>query len=101
MATRPIWKHPDDRLFRTLSFDLVLPGGVNLQSSPLPTIAVAPAGALTGAVLSVAGQAATFRLDESPNGGADGSDYLVTVAAVADNGEIYNRAVTVKVRTGI
>ena len=94
MSARPIWKHPSDVLYREIDFARVLPTGVTISGNP--TYAVSPPG-LTATHTAVAGQVATVALQS----GVAGSDYVVTCTAVMSNGESYNRAITVKVRTGI
>ena len=96
MSARPIWKHPADVMFRTLDFSKIFPSAVTIAGTP--TYSVSPSGALTAVQEGApAGATTTVKLQA----GADGADYVVTCAAVGSNGETYNRAVMVKVRTGL
>lgn len=104
MAAKPIWKHPDDVLIRALSFAGVLPEGVDLTGTPSYAVTEADgtaldgaAGDLTAAHVSTGGQEANVRIEA----GAEDVDYRITCQADAANGETYNRAITVKVRSGL
>lgn len=104
MASKPIWKHPDDVLVRGLSFAGVLPSDVDLTGTPTYTVTLADGSELPGTAddltathNSVEGQVANVELEN----GVEDTDYRVTCQADAENGETYNRAITVKVRTGL
>ena len=104
MSSKPIWKHPDDVLVRSLTFEDVLPEGVNLSGAPTYTVELADGSALPGSAddltaahNSTSGQVANVEIEK----GVDGTDYRVTCQAAAANGETYNRAINVRVRTGL
>lgn len=95
MATRPIWKHPADVLYRALDFSKVLPVGATVQGTP--TYSVSPSGGLTAVHQTTTGLQVVAKLEA----GVAGTDYVVTWTVVGSNGETYNRAVTVRVRSGL